>query len=295
MRIIRSVPAMEAWSRGLHREGVGIGFVPTMGALHEGHRSLIRKARLACEALVVSLFVNPSQFGPGEDYARYPRMFKDDATLCRREGVDVLFAPSAAAMYPAGFETRVAAGAVAQRWEGAVRPGHFDGVATVVTKLFSIVRPAQAFFGQKDFQQSVIVQRLAEDLNLGVTVVVCPTVREADGLALSSRNQYLTRAQRQVAPVLHEALQAGRTAILRGIRFGAPVARAMQRVVEQEPRVTVDYLACCDPQTLEPLPHITRQAVLLGAIRLGRVRLIDNLLVKVSPPTGGRKTGLSAG
>ncbi len=295
MRIIRSVPAMEAWSRGLHREGVGIGFVPTMGALHEGHRSLIRKARLACEALVVSLFVNPSQFGPGEDYARYPRMFKDDATLCRREGVDVLFAPSAAAMYPAGFETRVAAGAVAQRWEGAVRPGHFDGVATVVTKLFSIVRPAQAFFGQKDFQQSVIVRRLAEDLNLGVTVVVCPTVREADGLALSSRNQYLTRAQRQVAPVLHEALQAGRTAILRGIRFGAPVARAMQRVVEQEPRVTVDYLACCDPQTLEPLPHITRQAVLLGAIRLGRVRLIDNLLVKVSPPTGGRKTGLSAG
>ena len=295
MRIIRSVPAMEAWSRGLHREGVGIGFVPTMGALHEGHRSLIRKARLACEALVVSLFVNPSQFGPGEDYARSPRMFKDDATLCRREGVDVLFAPSAAAMYPAGFETRVAAGAVAQRWEGAVRPGHFDGVATVVTKLFSIVRPAQAFFGQKDFQQSVIVRRLAEDLNLGVTVVVCPTVREADGLALSSRNQYLTRAQRQVAPVLHEALQAGRTAILRGIRFGAPVARAMQRVVEQEPRVTVDYLACCDPQTLEPLPHITRQAVLLGAIRLGRVRLIDNLLVKVSPPTGGRKTGLSAG
>ena len=295
MRIIRSVPAMEAWSRGLHREGVGIGFVPTMGALHEGHRSLIRKARLACDALVVSLFVNPSQFGPGEDYARYPRMFKDDATLCRREGVDVLFAPSSAAMYPAGFETRVAAGAVAQRWEGAVRPGHFDGVATVVTKLFSIVRPAQAFFGQKDFQQSVIVRRLAEDLNLGVTVVVCPTVREADGLALSSRNQYLTRAQRQVAPVLHEALQAGRTAILRGIRFGAPVARAMQRVVEQEPRVTVDYLACCDPQTLEPLPHITRQAVLLGAIRLGRVRLIDNLLVKVSPPTGGRKTGLSAG
>jgi pantoate--beta-alanine ligase len=295
MRIVRSVAAMEAWSRGLRREGVAIGFVPTMGALHEGHRSLIRKARLASDALAVSLFVNPSQFGPGEDYARYPRMFKDDATLCRREGVDVLFAPAAAAMYPAGFETGVIVGAAGKRWEGAVRPGHFDGVATVVTKLFSIVRPDRAYFGQKDFQQSVIVRRLAEDLNLGVTVVVCPTVRETDGLALSSRNQYLTRAQRQVAPVLHEALQAGRTAILRGIRFGAQVARAMQRVVEQEPGVTVDYLACCDPQTLEPLPRITKQAVLLGAIRLGRVRLIDNLLVKVSPPTGGRKTGPSAG
>jgi pantoate--beta-alanine ligase len=295
MRIVRSVAAMEAWSRGLRREGVAIGFVPTMGALHEGHRSLIRKARLASEALVVSLFVNPTQFGPGEDYATYPRTLKDDATLCRREGVDVLFAPSAAAMYQPGAHVSVTVGDLAQRWEGMIRPGHFDGVATVVTKLFSIVRPDRAYFGQKDFQQLVIVRRLAEDLNLGVTVVVCPTVRETDGLALSSRNQYLTRAQRQVAPVLHEALQAGRTAILRGIRFGAQVARAMQRVVEQEPGVTVDYLACCDPQTLEPLPRITKQAVLLGAIRLGRVRLIDNLLVKVSPPTGGRKTGPSAG
>lgn len=281
MRIIRSVPVMTAWSLWLRREGVGVGMVPTMGALHEGHRSLIRKARLSCEALVVSLFVNPSQFGPGEDYARYPRMFKDDAALCRREGVDVLFAPTAAAMYPTGFETRAAVGAVAQRWEGAVRPGHFDGVATVVAKLFSIVRPDRAYFGQKDFQQSVIVQRMVEDLNLGVEILVCPTVREADGLAMSSRNQYLTRAQRQVAPVLHEALQAGRTAILRGIRFGAQVSRAMQRVVEQEPGVRVDYLACCDPQTLEPLPRITKTAVLLGAIRLGRVRLIDNVLVKV--------------
>lgn len=281
MRIIRSVTAMTAWSRGLHREGVGIGFVPTMGALHEGHRSLIRKARLSSEALVVSLFVNPTQFAPGEDYATYPQSFKDDAALCRREGVDVLFAPSAEAMYPAGSETRVTAGVLGQRWEGAIRPGHFDGAATVVTKLFSIVRPDRTFFGQKDFQQSVIVQRLVEDLNLGVTIHVCPTVREADGLAMSSRNRYLTPAQRRVAPVLHEALQAGRTAMLRGIRFGAQVTRAMQRVIEQEPGVRVDYLACCDPQTLEPLPRITGTTVLLGAIRLGRVRLIDNVLVKL--------------
>lgn len=281
MRIIRSVPAMTAWTGGLRREGVGIGFVPTMGALHEGHRSLIRKARLACDALVVSLFVNPRQFGPGEDYARYPRMFTADAALCRREGVDVLFAPSTTAMYPPDAHVSVVVGEPARRWEGTVRPGHFDGVATIVTKLFSIVRPDRAYFGQKDFQQSVIVQRLVDNLNLGVKILVCPTVREADGLAMSSRNQYLTRAQRQVAPVLHEALQAGRTAILRGIRFGAPVARAMQRVIEQEPGVTVDYLAVCDPQTLEPLPRITKQAVLLGAIRLGGVRLIDNLVVKL--------------
>lgn len=281
MRIIRSVPAMTAWTSGLQREGVGIGMVPTMGALHEGHRSLIRKARLACDALVVSLFVNPRQFGPGEDYAAYPRTFTDDAALCRQEGVDVLFAPTAAAMYPPGAHVLVTVGEPAQRWEGTVRPGHFDGVATVVTKLFSIVRPDRAYFGQKDFQQSVIVRRLVEDLNLGVKILVCPTVREADGLAMSSRNRYLTPVQRRVAPVLHEALQAGRTAILRGIRFGAQVSRAMQRVVEQEPGVTVDYLACCDPQTLEPLARIAKTAVLLGAIRLGRVRLIDNVLVKL--------------
>ncbi|MDE3241728.1 MAG: pantoate--beta-alanine ligase [Nitrospirota bacterium] len=281
MRIIRSVPAMTVWTGGLRREGVGIGFVPTMGALHEGHRSLIRKARLACDALVVSLFVNPRQFGPGEDYAAYPRTFTDDAALCRQEGVDVLFAPTAAAMYPPGAHVSVTVGEPAQRWEGTVRPGHFDGVATVVTKLFSIVRPDRAYFGQKDFQQSVIVRRLVEDLNLGVKILVCPTVREADGLAMSSRNRYLTPVQRRVAPVLHEALQAGRTAILRGVRFGAQVLRAMQRVVEQEPGVTVDYLACCDPQTLEPLARIAKTAVLLGAIRLGRVRLIDNVLVKL--------------
>jgi len=282
MRTIRSITAMTAWRRALQREDVSLALVPTMGALHAGHRSLIRKARLSCDALVVSLFVNPRQFGPSEDYARYPRMLKDDAALCRREGADVLFAPSADGMYPAGFQTSVTAGNLGRRWEGAVRPGHFDGVATVVTKLFAIVQPDVAFFGQKDFQQCVIVQRLAEDLALGAKIVVCPTVRESDGLAFSSRNQYLTRAQRQVAPVLHEALQAGRTAILRGIRFGAQVARAMRRIVEQEPGVTIDYLACCDPQTLEPLPRVTDNAVLLGAIRIGRVRLIDNLLVTLS-------------
>ncbi|MEW6543886.1 MAG: pantoate--beta-alanine ligase [Nitrospirota bacterium] len=279
MRIIRSAQALSAWSRTLHREGVVVGLVPTMGALHEGHRSLIHRARLACDAVVVSLFVNPTQFGPGEDFARYPRPFKADAALCRAEGVDVLFAPSAEDMYPAGFQTTVSVPDLARRWEGAHRPGHFEGVATVVTKLLGLVKPESAFFGQKDFQQTVIVRRVIGDLNLGVRLVVCPTVREADGLALSSRNRYLTPAQRRVAPVLHEALQAGRTAILRGVRFGSQVVKAMQQVIATEPSVEVDYLDVCDPDRLEPLARVTKTAVLLGAVRIGRVRLIDNILV----------------
>jgi pantoate--beta-alanine ligase len=281
MRTIRSVPAMRAWSLALSREGVRIGLVPTMGALHEGHRALIRQARLSCDALVVSLFVNPLQFGPGEDYGRYPRTFKADAAQCRKEGVDVLFAPTAGAMYPAGFQTSVTAGSLGQRWEGAVRPGHFDGVATVAVKLFSLVRPALVFFGQKDFQQTVIVRRLAEDLSLGPRIIVCPTVRESDGLALSSRNRYLTLGERKVAPVLYEALLAGRKAILAGVRGGAQVTLAMRQVLAGTEGISVDYLAVCDPQTLEPLARIGRAVVLLGAIRLGRLRLIDNLLVKI--------------
>lgn len=280
MQTIRSLRALTAWRRALLREGVSVGLVPTMGALHEGHRSLIRQARLACDAVVVSLFVNPRQFGPREDYARYPRTFKADAALCREAGVDLLFAPSAQDMYPTGSQTSVVVGDLGERWEGAIRPGHFDGVAMVVAKLFALVRPDRAFFGQKDFQQAAIIRRLAEDLNCGVRIVVCPTVRESDGLALSSRNRYLTSAQRRVAPVLYRALRAGRAAILEGRRQGRDVVRAMQRVVEREKAVTVDYLALCDPTTLAPLPRVGKAAVLLGAIRLGDVRLIDNVLVK---------------
>jgi pantoate--beta-alanine ligase len=282
MRTIRSVPAMAAWSEELQREGVRIGLVPTMGALHAGHQSLIRKARLSCDAVAVSLFVNPRQFGPGEDLSRYPRPFKADAALCRAEGVDLLFAPSRRAIYPPGFQTSVVVHDVARRWEGAQRPGHFEGVATVLAKLFSIVRPSVAFFGQKDFQQTAVVRRLVEDLNLGLRLVVCPTVRERDGLALSSRNRRLTPAQRSAAPALHEALQAGRTAIVRGVRFGNLISRAMQKVIAAEPLMKVDYLSVCDPDTLEPLARVTNTAILLGAVRMGRVRLIDNLLVRIA-------------
>lgn len=280
MRLLRSVRAMDTWSRAHRREGLVIGLVPTMGALHEGHRALIRRARLSCDAVVVSLFVNPRQFGAGEDLARYPRPFRRDAALCRDEGVDVLFAPSAAAIYPPGFQTSVSVPSLARRWEGEARPGHFEGVATVVTKLLGLIRPDLAFFGRKDYQQAALVRRLAADLTLGAKIVVCPTVREADGLALSSRNVYLTPEQRRAAPVLYRALRAGAAAIRRGETSAARIRSAMRRLVAKEPLAREDYLAVCDPETLEPLRRVRGRVVLLGAVRIGVVRLIDNLPVR---------------
>ena len=280
MRTIRTAKAMMAWSTAHHREGVTIGLVPTMGALHAGHRALLKAARLSCDAVVVSLFVNPAQFGPTEDFSRYPRKSKADASLCAREGVDVLFAPPVGEIYPDGFQATVSVPKLARRWEGERRPGHFEGVATVVTKLLSLVRPAAAFFGQKDFQQAAVIRRLVEDLNLGARVIVYPTVREADGLAHSSRNVLLTSAQRRAAPVLFQALKEGRAAIRNGSRSGAKIQQVMRKVVAREPLTRLDYLAVCDPDSLEPLKQVRERAVLLGAIRIGKIRLIDNLLVK---------------
>ncbi len=279
MQTIRTAKAMAAWAAAHHREGVIIGLVPTMGALHAGHRALIRAARLSCDAVVVSLFVNPAQFGPKEDFSRYPRKPKADTLLCAKEGVDVLFAPPVDEIYPDGFQTAVSIPKLARRWEGEQRPGHFGGVATVVTKLLTLVRPTAVFFGQKDFQQAALIRRLVEDLNLGARVIVYPTVREADGLALSSRNEYLTPAQRRAAPVLFQTLKAGRTAIRDGVLSGSKIRQIMRTALSAESMVRLDYLAVCDPDTLEPLTRIRDRAVLLGAIRIGKVRLIDNLLV----------------
>lgn len=278
MNIIRSPRAMTVWSEQLKCERVTIGLVPTMGALHEGHRALIRAARLRCDALVVSIFVNPTQFGPHEDLATYPRSIVRDRALCRSEGVDVCFEPTVEAMYPSGFQTLVTLPTIACRWEGEVRPHHFSGVATVVTKLFGIVRPRIAFFGQKDFQQSALVRQLTKDLNLGVEIVVCPTVREPDGLAISSRNIYLSQEDRIRAVTLYKSLQAGAEAIRRGVTDGATIQKTMLQTVRSEPAMTIDYLAVCDPQTLQPLSAVTSRVVLLGAVRIGSVRLIDNLL-----------------
>jgi len=279
MQTIRAAKAMAAWAAAHHREGVTIGLVPTMGALHAGHLALIRAARLSCDAVVVSLFVNPAQFGPKEDFSRYPRKPRADTLLCVKEGVDVLFAPPVGEIYPDGFQASVSVPKLARRWEGALRPGHFEGVATVVTKLLTLVRPTAAFFGQKDFQQAALIRRLVEDLNLGARVIVYPTVREADGLALSSRNVYLTPAQRRAAPVLFQALKAGRAAIRNGVLSGTKIKQIMRTALSAEPMVRLDYLAACDPDTLEPFTRIRERTVLLGAVRIGGIRLIDNLLV----------------
>ncbi len=281
MKTITSPKTLADWSRQLHREGVTIGFVPTMGALHAGHRALIRDARLSCDALAVSVFVNPAQFGPHEDLAKYPRQLKQDRALCASEGVDVVFIPTREAIYPSGFQTTVTVRDVARRWEGEARPFHFQGVATVVTKLLCLARPHLALFGQKDYQQAVLVQRLVEDLNLGTRIVIHPTIRESDGLALSSRNVYLTATQRRAAPVLYRTLQAGAEAIRRGIRSGAHIRQVMVKTVRREPLARIEYLAVCHPATLEPVSTIKSDAVLLGAIRIGTVRLIDNVLVRV--------------
>jgi pantoate--beta-alanine ligase len=279
MKIIRSTTGMAVLSQRFLREGVRIGLVPTMGALHDGHRALIREARLRCDALVVSIFVNPAQFSPQEDLAKYPRSISQDRALCRKEGVDVCFEPTAEAMYPNGFQTVVTLSTIARRWEGEIRPHHFSGVATVVTKLFGIVRPQVALFGQKDFQQSALVRQLVNDLSLGVEIIVYPTVREADGLAMSSRNVYLSQEERTRAITLYKSLRAGAEVIRRGVTDGEAVQSVMAHVLKKEPTITIDYLAVCNPSTLEPLSVVTPRVVLLGAVRIGSVRLIDNLLV----------------
>ena len=273
---------MAAWSQRFHREGITIGFVPTMGALHDGHRSLIRAARLQCDALVVSIFVNPTQFSPTEDLSAYPRPITHDRALCREEGVDVCFEPSALAMYPDGFQTTVTVPTLARLWEGEARPHHFAGVATVVTKLFGAVQPHLALFGEKDYQQAALVRRLAHDLNLGVKIQIRPTVRERDGLAMSSRNVYLNANERRIAPLLSQALRVGGGMIADGIRDVASIERAMRQLLKREPTIHGEYLAVCDPNSLEPLPVVATHVVLLGAVKIGSIRLIDNLLVKIS-------------
>ena len=279
MQKIPTVKAMAAWSRKLRREGVRIGFVPTMGALHDGHRSLIRSARLACDAVVVSIFVNPMQFGPLEDFDRYPRPLATDLRLCGQEGADAVFVPRAQDLYPPEFETAVSVQRLTRRFEGLSRPGHFGGVTTVVAKLLHIVRPEQAFFGQKDYQQAVVVERLVADLNLETTIVVRPTVREADGLALSSRNRFLSQDEREAATVLSSALTAGRDVIRAGERSAKKVEAAMTRLIREEPLARIDYLAVVHPATLDEVRAVWGRVALLLAVWIGETRLLDNMVV----------------
>ena len=260
--------------------GRKVGLVPTMGALHEGHASLIRAARGEAGCVVVSIFVNPTQFGPGEDLGRYPRPLEKDMDLCRREGVDVVFTPSAGEIYPEGFATGVRVAGLSEKMCGAFRPGHFDGVCTVVAKLFTIVEPDVAYFGEKDAQQLAIIRRMAADLNLTPEIRGCPLVREPDGLALSSRNAYLSADERRRALALSAALAEARLLLAAGERDAAKVARAVRQKLEAAAGVETQYVAVADPDTLADLTRIADKVLVAVAAKVGATRLIDNCLLR---------------
>jgi pantoate--beta-alanine ligase len=278
--VARTLPELKQALVEVRRRRQTVGLVPTMGALHEGHLSLIRAARTSNEVVVVSVFVNPTQFGPHEDLERYPRPFADDLALCAACGADVVFAPEPATMYPPGFLTAVEVTKLQDVLEGAARPGHFRGVCTVVLKLFNLVQPDRAYFGQKDGQQALIVRRMVEDLNVPVEVVVLPTVREPDGLALSSRNRYLDANQRQQAAVLSQALRTARDRAAGGERSGAALRRALEEVIAQAPEAALEYAAVVDAGTLTPVDQLSGPTLLALAVKFGGTRLIDNVLLQ---------------
>jgi pantoate--beta-alanine ligase len=282
--VLETIAEVRAGVAEAKRVGKLVGFVPTMGALHAGHVSLIERARSEAGAVVVSIFVNPTQFGPNEDYSRYPRSFESDLRLSEEAGAEMIFVPDVATMYPPGMPTSyVEVPGLSSILEGASRPGHFRGVATVVLKLFGIVGPDLAYFGQKDYQQQLILRRMVTDLNVPVEIVTVPTVREPDGLALSSRNRYLNADERSAAKVLSRALEEAATAVRGGERSADRIRQIMNGRLELEPLATLDYVEVADAATLEPLIelHAGRPAVALLAVRVGPARLIDNAILPV--------------
>ena len=279
MRIHRSIDDMRAASRAARLTGLRVGLVPTMGALHDGHLSLVRAAKSQCDVVVVSIFVNPLQFGPNEDLAKYPRTFERDCELLEREGIDFLFAPSTAEMYPANAITFVTVEELSDKLCGRSRPGHFRGVTTVVAKLFAIVEPDLAFFGQKDAAQAAIIRRMVRDLNFPAEIIVCPIVREPSGLAMSSRNAYLSPQERESALALYRSLSQIRRAFEQGERQTARLIEAGRHVLAGESGVRLDYLEIVDPETLNPLLELDRPALVAVAAFVGTTRLIDNILL----------------
>jgi pantoate--beta-alanine ligase len=279
MRVVQAMADV----RRIRREGPGKwGLVPTMGYLHAGHISLVERARAENDLVGVSIFVNPTQFGPAEDLAAYPRDLDRDLGLLERSGADLVWVPPTEEVYPSGYQTYVDVEEVTRVLEGAARPGHFRGVATVVAKLFHIFLPDRAYFGQKDAQQVAVIRQMVRDLNFPVELVVCPIVREADGLALSSRNVYLTPEQRTAAPVLYRALSAARTAWAAGERDGDRLRQAMRRVLASEALAQTEYASAADPETLTELDLASRGVLLSMAVRIGKARLIDNFLLEES-------------
>ena len=279
MEIARSAEELDGILHRARGEGRTIGFVPTMGAFHEGHLSLMRAARTQSDCVVVSIYVNPTQFGPGEDLAAYPRRFEEDLALARGIPVDVVFAPSDTEMYPEGFCTYVTQEGLTSKLCGRSRPTHFRGVTTIVAKLLNLVRPDIVFFGQKDAQQCAVVRRMCRDLGISVQIIVCPTVREEDGLAMSSRNKYLNEAERSDATSLYRALSACRNAFSKGERDAGRLVALMREILEQPASARVDYVEIVDPDTLEGLDEAAEGSLVACAVRIGETRLIDNVIL----------------
>jgi pantoate--beta-alanine ligase len=278
MQVLTTVAAMRAACRAVRQRGQTLGFVPTMGALHAGHLALIKTASAQCDVVAASIFVNPKQFGPNEDFAKYPRSFEQDCALLEAEGAELVFAPPVEEIYQPGASTMVEVEGVSDRLDGVSRPGHFRGVATVVAKLFHIVAPDRAFFGQKDAAQVAVLRRMVRDLNFDLELVVCPTVREADGLAMSSRNRYLSPPERAQALVLSRALNAMLAAYQAGERTAARLLEIGREVIAMEPQVRIDYLTIVDPDTLLPLEFVSAGVMAAIAAHVGATRLIDNML-----------------
>jgi len=275
---------MKEHARQARAENRIVGLIPTMGALHEGHLALVKRAKQQCSQVITSIFVNPKQFGPKEDLAKYPRTFEADAKNLAVAGVDAIFAPEPSDVYPDGFRTYVSVEGLSERLEGRSRPGHFRGVATVVLKLLEIVQPHFAYFGRKDAQQVRIISQMARDLNLGTEIVVCPIVREADGLALSSRNTYLKSDERKAATVLHRALIAARDELAAGVRDALQLQTVLRKVLQAEPLAAVDYAEIVDADTFEPVVRVSRPCYMVLAVFLGKTRLIDNLYIEPVNP-----------
>jgi pantoate--beta-alanine ligase len=276
MKIVTNLPELRTACRALPEP---VGFVPTMGYLHAGHISLVQAARAECASVVASIFVNPTQFGPNEDLAKYPRDLPRDLALFEAAGVDLVWTPTLEAMYPSGFQTWVEVEELTRPLEGEIRPGHFRGVTTIVAKLFNAVSPGRAYFGQKDAQQAAVIRRMAKDLDFPIEIVVCPTLREADGLAMSSRNTYLNPGQRQAATVLFRALSAARSAYDSGERAAEKLRALVRATVTSEPLAKLQYVSCADYDTLEEVETVRAKALLSMAVYVGETRLIDNFVI----------------
>jgi len=284
VEIIRTMAWMKECAQQARAENRVVGLVPTMGALHEGHLSLVQRARKDCSPVIASLFVNPKQFGPSEDFTKYPRSFDSDKEKLEQAGVDALFAPESAEIYPPDFSTYVNVERLSEKLEGRSRPGHFRGVTTVVMKLLQIVQPNFAYFGRKDAQQARIIIQMTRDLNLDSEIVVCPIVREADGLALSSRNVYLNLVERQAATVLHRALNAAKNELAAGVREALQLQAVLRRTLGKERLAAVDYAEIVDAESFEPAVRVSKACYVLLAVFIGKTRLIDNLYVEPKSP-----------